>query len=172
MDTQQTIFGEQPIKKADRNAGKRRNEARWRGSGRDWATPWDLFDRLDSEFKFTLDPCATVETAKVKTFFTETQDGLAQSWANHCVFMNPPYGAELPLWTRKASSAARDENATVVGLLPASTDLAWFHDHVLAVNAEIRYLRGRVRFKCGNTWASPFQPSIIVVWRPKRELCI
>ncbi len=155
-------------KRADPQAGRRRNEARWRGSGRHWETPWDLFGRLDEEFHFTLDPCATEGTAKVSKFYTEAQDGLAQNWLTERVFMNPPYGAELPLWTRKAKDSA-EQGATVVGLLPASTDAGWFHDHVLAPKAEIRYLRGRVHFKVGATWASPFQPTIIVVWRP-REL--
>ena len=31
-----------------------------------WATPQDLFDRLDAEFHFTLDPCSTHENAKCK----------------------------------------------------------------------------------------------------------
>lgn len=163
---QETLFAGLTHKRADPQAGRRRNEARWRGSGRHWETPWDLFERLNEEFFFTLDPCATPETAKVARYFTESQDGLAQSWCKERIFMNPPYGAELPLWTRKAKEAAETGGALVVGLLPASTDCAWFHDHVLAAKAEIRYLRGRVRFKVGRTWASPFQPTIIVIWRP------
>ena len=36
----------------------------------EWATPQDLFDKLDSEFNFTLDACATVQNAKCGRFFT------------------------------------------------------------------------------------------------------
>lgn len=46
----------------------------------DWETPKELFDKLDREFHFTLDPCATDKTAKCSTYFTKEQDGLKQSW--------------------------------------------------------------------------------------------
>ena len=151
--------------KADVCAAAKRNEARYRGAGRCWETPPDLFERLNDEFKFTLDPCCTEQTAKCARYFTEQMNGLLQDWSGEIVFMNPPYGAELPRWTRKAADSA-EQGAIVVGLLPASVDSAWFHDDVLGTRAEIRYLRGRVRFKVGKLWASPFQPNIIVVWRP------
>ena len=35
----------------------------------DWSTPQDLFDRLDSEFHFDLDPCATAENSKCDSFY-------------------------------------------------------------------------------------------------------
>ena len=156
------MFGEQPVKRADPQAGRRRNQAPYRGAGRCWETPWDLFHRLDAEFHFTIDVCATEANKKVDRFFSEQQNGLLQSWTGEVCWMNPPYGAELPSWTKKA----RESGSVVVGLLPASTDTAWFHEDVLAARAEIRYLRGRVRFKVGEAWASPFQPNVIVVWRP------
>ena len=30
----------------------------------DWETPQDLFDKLNAEFNFTLDPCASNDNAK------------------------------------------------------------------------------------------------------------
>lgn len=45
-----------------------------------WATPQDFFDKLNEEFHFTLDPCATKETAKCERYFTKEQDGLRQPW--------------------------------------------------------------------------------------------
>ena len=45
-----------------------------------WATPQDLFDRLDAEFHFDLDPCADDENHKCEKYFTEAEDGLAQDW--------------------------------------------------------------------------------------------
>jgi DNA N-6-adenine-methyltransferase (Dam) len=44
----------------------------------EWATPQDVFDRLNSEFGFTIDVCATADNAKVVRFYTVTDDGLAQ----------------------------------------------------------------------------------------------
>ena len=46
----------------------------------EWATPQSLFDELDKEFHFTLDPCCTHENAKCKRHFTIEEDGLRQNW--------------------------------------------------------------------------------------------
>ena len=45
-----------------------------------WATPQDFFDKLNDEFHFTLDAAASPDNAKCPVYFTEEQDGLAQSW--------------------------------------------------------------------------------------------
>ena len=34
----------------------------------EWATPQDVFDELNKEFRFTLDPAATKENAKCPRF--------------------------------------------------------------------------------------------------------
>lgn len=73
---------------------KAKNNGRYNGNGRHWETPPEVFVPLDAEFHFTLDPCATSATAKCYKFFDEQQDGLAQHWGDHRVFMNPPYGRE------------------------------------------------------------------------------
>lgn len=139
---------------------KAKNNGRYNGNGREWATPPELFDALDSEFRFTLDPCATPENAKCAKFYTEAQNGLEQDWTGERVFMNPPYGREIYAWTRKA----REANTLVVGLLPASTDLAWWHEDVVG-HAEVRYIRGRVRFITGGPYrASGFFASVVVIW--------
>ena len=49
----------------------------------EWATPQWLFDELDKEFNFTLDPCCTHENAKCKRHFTIEEDGLQQSWGGN-----------------------------------------------------------------------------------------
>lgn len=142
-----------------------KNNGRYNGNGRHWATPPEVFDPLHAEFKFTLDPCATPETAKCSLFYTEDVNGLEQDWGAHNVFMNPPYGREVYAWTAKAKEAA-SRGALVVGLLPASVDLAWFHRDVVGV-AEVRFIRGRVRFLTGGPYrASGFFASMIVIWRP------
>lgn len=46
----------------------------------EWATPQWLFDELNSEFNFTLDPCATEENHKVSNYLTKESNGLAISW--------------------------------------------------------------------------------------------
>lgn len=140
-----------------------RNNGRYNGNGREWATPPELFKTLDDEFHFTLDVCATPTNAKCKRFFTEAQDGLKQDWSGERVFMNPPYGREVYPWVEKAAHSATE---IAVGLLPASTDLSWWHDYVVALKAEVRYIRGRVRWLTDGPYrASGFFPSVIVIWR-------
>lgn len=45
-----------------------------------WETPQDFFDKLNDEFHFDLDVCATPDNAKCSNFFTEEEDGLKQNW--------------------------------------------------------------------------------------------
>lgn len=69
----------------------------------EWSTPQDLFDKLNEEFHFTLDPCATRENAKCAKFYTKEDNGLSQKWLGESVFMNPPYGREIGKWVKKIS---------------------------------------------------------------------
>lgn len=59
----------------------------------DWATPQDLFDKLDRTFKFTLDVCASEENHKCARYFTKEQDGLEQDWGGD-------YMVQSALWPR------------------------------------------------------------------------
>lgn len=126
-----------------------------------WATPWDFFQKLDAEFGFTLDVCALPENAKCKRYFTPKVDGLKQDWRGVC-WMNPPYGREIGKWVAKALESARN-GSTVVCLLPARTDTAWWHNYVMQAS-EIRFVKGRLRF-VGAESSAPF-PSAVVVFRP------
>jgi len=129
----------------------------------EWPTPQWLFDALDAEFGFTLDPCSTHENAKCAKHYTREDNGLLKSWADEVVWMNPPYGDEIKTWMAKAHGASRHEGATVVCLVPARTDTEWWHRY--AMKHEIRLMKGRVRFEGGESNA-PF-PSAIVVMRPQ-----
>lgn len=127
----------------------------------DWATPRALFDLLDEEFGFTLDACATPENALCQRYYTEEVDGLQQSWASEVVFCNPPYG-DKHAWVLKGYVEASESDATVVLLIPATTDTALWWDYCR--HGEVRFLRGRLRFDDGVT-AAPF-PSALVIFRP------
>lgn len=126
-----------------------------------WATPQDFFDRLNAEFHFTLDPCSDGTNNKCELYFTPKDDGLAQKWAPHVVFMNPPYGRAIADWVRKAYEESL-KGATVVALIPARTDTRYWHDYVMKAE-EIRFVRGRLKFGDGKN-SAPF-PSAVVVFR-------
>ena len=122
-----------------------------------WETPQDFFDELDKEFGFTLDVCAVEENAKCENFISS--DSLEKEWGGTC-WMNPPYGRKIGDWMKKAYESSKN-GATVVCLVPARTDTAWWHDY--AMKGEIRFIRGRLKFG-GSKWNAPF-PSAVVIFR-------
>lgn len=131
----------------------------------EWYTPQPFFDKLNEEFHFTLDPCATKENTKCAKFFTKEQDGLTKSWANEIVFMNPPYGRDIKYWMEKAYKESLG-GAVVVCLIHARTDTRWFWDWVIDKAKEIRFIKGRIRFG-GLPNSSPF-PSLVVVYDKRK----
>ena len=54
----------------------------------EWSTPQDVFDELDREFDFNLDPCATDENHKCLVYFTKEEDGLKRSWGVQSVLQS------------------------------------------------------------------------------------
>jgi phage N-6-adenine-methyltransferase len=125
-----------------------------------WATPQWLFDTINGYYHFTLDVCAVKENAKTDIFFTPEIDGLQHSWEGVC-WMNPPYGATIKKWVKKACEESLSNGALVVALLPARTDTAWFWDYIVHY-AKLEFLRGRLKFGDG-VGSAPF-PSMIAVW--------
>lgn len=107
----------------------------------EWATPQYLFDELDREFHFTLDPCASESNHKCDKYFTEEDDGLSQDWGGHTVFCNPPYGRGIDRWMKKAYEESQKPGTVVVMLVFARTDTRWFHDYVYG-KAELRFIKG------------------------------
>jgi site-specific DNA-methyltransferase (adenine-specific) len=132
----------------------------------DWPTARGSFAWLDDEFQFTLDACASPENAKVDRYYTERDEGLMRSWQGERVFVNPPYGKQLPKWIAKCWNEAGHAEV-IVALIPARVDTAAWHDYIFG-HAEIRFLRGRMRFE-GSGNDCPF-PVAVVVWRPPLEL--
>lgn len=118
-----------------------------------WATPRHLYEALDREFSFSLDPCPLGDEGGL----FGRSDGLLISWKGQRVFCNPPYGPTIPDWLRQGEDAE-----IAVYLLPARTDVVWFHTHCLTRAREIRFIRGRLRFGDGRSPA-PF-PSMVVVY--------
>ena len=137
------------------------NNALFSSGKNDWETPQWLFDELDGEFHFTLDPCASHETAKCNKYYTVEDDGLIQDWGNEVVFCNPPYSDIMQTeWVKKCYEHSK-KGGTAVMLIPARTDTKRFHDYILG-KAEIRFIRGRLKFGDSSN-SAPF-PSMIVIF--------
>ena len=57
------------------------NQGMMTSNSNEWATPQELFDVLNKEFNFTLDPCSTHENAKCLKHYTLNENGLNQDWS-------------------------------------------------------------------------------------------
>lgn len=129
----------------------------------DWATPIELFNKLNQIFKFTLDVCASHQNAKCEKYYTVKENGLIQEWSD-VSWCNPPYGRKIGLWVKKAY----EENLkgkTIVLLLPSRTDTKWFHDYIYNQH-EIDFIKGRLKFNDGKN-SAPF-PSMIVYMKGQK----
>ena len=136
------------------------NESWYTSNTQEWATPQKVFDELDAEFHFTLDPCCSHENAKCEKHYTIEDDGLSKSWAGEIVFCNPPY-KDMSKWAKKCYEESLN-GTLVVMLVPARTDTRWFHDYIYG-KAEIRFIKGRLKF--GNAKQSAPFPSMVVIYR-------
>lgn len=129
----------------------------------EWETPQEFFDELNREFRFDLDACADEKNHKCDKYFTVQQDGLKQNWCGYTVFCNPPYGRTIWKWVDKCFQEVYAGSCKcAVMLIPARTDTKWFHQYIYN-KAEIRFLRGRLKFG-GSKNCAPF-PSMVVIYR-------
>ena len=160
----------------------------------DYGTPQRLFDCLDARLDFSCDLAADASNAKCKWFFDAQTDSLSVAWdeavcrmalrpspIEGCAaggegslvvcptsaWLNPPYGRQLPKFVRHAVEccAAAPDQLTVVALLPARTDTAWWHDFVVRQENTVFLLRGRLRFE-GMAASAPFPSAIVVFGAP------
>jgi site-specific DNA-methyltransferase (adenine-specific) len=136
------------------------NQSLFSSAKKDWETPQEFFDKLDAEFHFTMDVCATAQNTKCAEYFTSEMNGLSKSWSGRC-WLNPPYGREIGAWVRKAYEESQ-RGILVVCLLPARTDTEWFQEWVLKAN-ELRFIKGRLKFE-GAQSSAPF-PSCVAIFK-------
>ena len=116
-----------------------------------WETPTGVFNALKSEFAITFDPCPLKSPI----------DGLKLLWIGS-VFCNPPYSKIAEFLRKGLYHLAVHDCESIVYLLPARTDTAWFHDYCIKA-VEIRFLRGRLKFG-GAKNDAPF-PSMVVIFK-------
>ena len=137
-----------------------------------WRTPTVFWGELNKEFNFVLDACALEDSTLVPNNWYGPdhveplrRDALNNDWAKDSgggnVFMNPPYGREIGAFMAKAAEESL-RGCTVVCLVPARTDTRWFHDHVFDIGAEVRFLKGRLKFSDGPN-SAPFPSAVVVL---------
>lgn len=140
----------------------------------DWGTPPSFLDWLAREFGWmpTLDAAASDHNAKAECFFTIEEDGLNQPWSGD-VWLNPPFGSELPYWLSKCRQEFEhpmkitgERLDSIWCLIPARTDTKWFHEIVVPTATRIYLIKGRFNFRFDAAIAganAPF-PSMLVIW--------
>lgn len=127
-----------------------------------WATPKDLYDKLNSEFNFDFDPCPLYSPF----------DGLVIELGQRN-YINPPYSRKLKeAFVLKAIDESKKGKLCVM-LLPVSTSTKLFHKHILPNAKDIRFLEGRIKFLGINTKGeyvtdkTPMHDSMIVQFGEK-----
>lgn len=103
-----------------------------------YATPPELYTKLNNEYNFDFDPCPYNENI-IKV------DGLTIEWGNSN-FINPPYSKELKEKFVKKGVEEMKKGKLCVFLLPVSTSTKLFHEIIQPYATKIEFLRGRVKF--------------------------
>lgn len=128
-------------------------------AGDRWATPRDLFDRMNARYAYTVDVAAEAHNALLPRYF---QDGLRTPWTGERVWCNPPFSRIGP-WVAKA-----DEAALATFLTPVWTDRPWFSiiwnrsKHRPNPGWTIELPEGRVRY--AGAGADPNFPSMLCTY--------
>lgn len=101
----------------------------------DWRTPESFLLLVSKLSQINLDPCASSDPGEQFAIynFTVKDDGILQSWnkIGGLVFVNPPYGDDLPTWIKKIILEYRETvdlpvRFEIVSLTPARPDTKWF----------------------------------------------
>lgn len=115
----------------------------------EYGTPKDFFDKLNSIFKFELDPATTLDNPLgTKHYYFKNllpHNGLTGSWP-HNTFINPPFGKGVREWINKMNEESVNFNKVYVMLLPSRTDTKWFQDLIWKKGSTIYFLKGRLKF--------------------------
>lgn len=114
-----------------------------------WGTPFDFYARLEMMYgKFDLDAAADKNWTMCSNFITSEQDALKIPWIGKNIYLNPPYGNQIPPFLEKILKELQDDyNRQIICLLPAKTDTKWFHEKCMVWADEIIFVQGRLKFR-------------------------
>jgi len=153
----------------------KRGKDRTPGGGKEfYETDPEFYDCCNAEFHFGLDAAADKNNAKCKAFISKEQDAIGVDWLEKCpatmlgksIWLNPPYSRGLINEFLRKCLDASQRGATVVVLLHTCTDTKYWQDYVWDKAAEVRHIRGRLRFWFDKTGNTSDLPHSLVVYRP------
>ncbi len=158
------------------------------GSTDVWITPLYVVEFAQNRWNegnpFDLDAAADADNKQAPVFIGEDTDALSVDWAEHyieaiiddpsftdlnCenVWLNPPYGRQMPKFLQKAYEEVQAGSVDrVVCLIACRTDTKVFHDLIFSNASEVWFIKGRLSFsgKGSANFASCF-----VVFDKRRE---
>lgn len=134
----------------------------------EWTTPQEVFDKLNEEFSFKWDLCASIDNAKCPKFLY-TEVSLDADWSNlGTCFLNPPYGRGIEIWLSKAASCCQ-HGSRIVAIIPARTNAPWWHDIVMKAS-QVRFVRKKMPYSDGGgSTGVPSWGSAIVVFEKSEK---
>lgn len=136
----------------------------------EWRTPKQLFDKLNEEFKFTADLCATAENKKCAHYCQDyLNSGKLDDNFSRC-FMNPPYSRVKPFIEKAWKDS---EERLIVLLLKCDPSTSWFsifwdyEKNEAKKGCEIRFFPKRIKFEKPIGYegpvTSPAFPNVLVI---------
>lgn len=131
----------------------------------DWQTPDSVLELVRKVGVIALDPC-TVPSNPTGALEIICERGLESVWftdGDGLVYVNPPYGRELPRWVDKTIASSADGCACIL-LVPARTDTRWY-DAAKSAASALCEVRGRLVFR-GAPASAPF-PSAVFYFGPQ-----
>jgi phage N-6-adenine-methyltransferase len=124
------------------------NRAKQHANNRDdWETPDDVFDIVNNSFdkRIILDVAADESNTKCEKFYSQSQNGLLQSWeCNGLWWCNPPYSLKEEFLV-KAWSEYNCGHPGII-LLPSSQETLWFRQYITAHKLRRVVWPGRIQF--------------------------
>ena len=127
---------------------KGRRSNLWKSQKSDvYYTPPHLVKALVEKWgPFSLDAAACAESHHAPKYFTEDDDGLAQSWGPGTVFCNPPFSLLKEFLQKAGDEVEFGETDRVVFLCPNKSQRAFWRKYVSERAAEVYTVDGPVGF--------------------------
>jgi site-specific DNA-methyltransferase (adenine-specific) len=110
----------------------------------------------------TLDPCSNSHASPnvpATVHYTQGDNGLNHNWEGN-VFLNPPYGRDIGVWTDYLVSQYMKGYVTkAIALVPARTDTQWFQR---LFDFPVCFVNGRLKFGDAKN-SAPFPSALIAL---------
>ena len=119
-----------------------------------WQTDPELLEKLAPAFTWDIDVCAERNNV-CDNFITPQMDAFKNDWIGLC-WQNPPYTRSISSWLGRAAEQSDLHNSTIVCLVPARTDTAWWQDNIIDASW-VTFIRGRLKFGSDEYWVNYWQ---------------